>query len=318
MSGRSQRRSTDRAPDTGRGQRRGRRSDRQRQADHLTTVFWHGDRTEGGAGAVDFNDGPNDDDLPGGLLATDDRDELYLDAVDPERTLPIRLPRPIITIWVEDGDLEWEVAEPWLEHLSDPLRMRSVVSRMDKLNALAEVIANRQRRALLAGEIGEAYRRLVAIDNAAIAGEVGTETLTGSAVSRENTELVRAPFGLVPLAFFTSWVSSRSPELRLELEELSHILSADPTLTNSGAASLTAERLRRPDRASDLRKHAPVVRAILGHEHVVGRHRRMFPLSRWEHLRDDLPLSRDGASRAMTACVMALVGVIGEEGGRQT
>lgn len=304
---------TSRAADTGTGtgSRRSTITSSEAQARAMVSN-WYADAQQDGEellALMEDNDGVPDDEVPDGILDAWDDDLLELPReTDPEHRQTRWSPRPHIVFWQSGGAIDWEVRPIPESMYDDPLLLSDALAHAERLERLAAALAGIQRKALLSPTVAGAVHNLVYLSKTRLADEAGVESQTGSKISRDRHMILEAPFGLVTLDLFT-WASRQGWQARVDaIQLLDVLLREDPAMSANAAGQIAAVRT---GVGAGIRKHIPALRNIQRHPDVVATHRRSFPQTSWQSLREDV--GSDGDIRGKPVMCLALVGAIGTD-----
>lgn len=252
----------------------------------------------------ELDDAPTADDLP--EWEPEDED----DVVQPDDVRPWELPGGTSEAWTRmsifesrDGFLDYEVLLRWS---GDPDIDRSLAEIWSKWNRLGQNLVRMQPKALRTRTL---YDALHALEPHAMAD---IETSEGQG-SRDRTDLIETPFGVVPLWFFgLGRLVRTSRSLLVDLENVAAVAKREGwTRITEGMVSKALPRIDTPA-GTISRRHGATVLAVLSHPDTVAKHRSSWPMTTLEALSADLgEVARVGVN-SQAVLALALVGAFGE------
>lgn len=226
------------------------------------------------------DDAPSPDEVPEWAIGDNDDPQVGPDSRAPWEEVGIdRLPRPRVAIFLRaDGSLDQEV---FLQMTGDPVADRALEEMYDKWERVAEMLIEAHPEALRELTLLGAFRALRPFAMKEL------ETSQGQG-SRDRLDLVRTPFGIVPLWFFSlGKPRARNNDMFRDLEVLGTIIVRDG-LTRLSKGDIERVLPRSRANAEALRKHGPALLAVTSRPGVVAKHREMWPVTTLDDLNSDL------------------------------
>ena len=246
------------------------------------------------------------DDLPDGWeLHLADPDEPPPHRLDPDDNLEQPPPpvRPDLRLWpTGQGRIEVEVpGESWLDQqhgrFGDYYR-----AHVDRLRTVGALLAQQQPTALAARSLPDAFDNLQPMAAKDLAELLDVDAST---VSRTSTVVVETPHWQAPLGLFTLTNRPEQISKAARLKKLAAALTAEPDAPNATLARQLTSELNVGE--STIRKELSELRALARQPGLVAEHRRWFPRTTWEELRDAAGI---GGERGALSCWLILIGYL--------